>query len=196
MEMRESAVHGSLERNLQNGKMVVDSKNANQSFGQLHELFQYVFKKLKIKERNTREVLVLGFGAGSVAHILLHEMKKDCIIDGVELDKVMLEWAQTEFKKNNSVHLHHADALEFLLENSKTYDLIISDLFQDDLVPEKFYNPLYLGQVNIHRKEQGIAVLNYMPQNDSQKKILLQFAHETGAQIIHKFERNMLLVIG
>ena len=70
-----SPVNGILEVWYISGKYQLDSDNSNYSFGSLHRLFQQVFLKVGLKERNPENLLLLGFGAGSVVSIIRDELK-------------------------------------------------------------------------------------------------------------------------
>jgi predicted membrane-bound spermidine synthase len=83
---------------LNNGTYLLNSGKANYSFGNLHRVFQKVFARTKLAEKNIKSALLLGFGTGSVAHILQHELKINCHITGVEIDSVVIKLARNYFK--------------------------------------------------------------------------------------------------
>ena len=61
-------------------KIMLNGANTNYSYGGLHRVFQKVLKKVNIRERKISEVLILGFGTGSVASILKEELGINCRI--------------------------------------------------------------------------------------------------------------------
>jgi hypothetical protein len=46
---------------------LLNTYNANYSYGSLQDAFRFVFKKIKIEDKKIKNILVLGFGCGSVA---------------------------------------------------------------------------------------------------------------------------------
>jgi len=62
---------------LVNGRYHLNSAHVNYSFGGLHTVFERVFAHLEIQDREFSSVLVLGFGAGSVADILRNRYEKN-----------------------------------------------------------------------------------------------------------------------
>lgn len=135
-----SDISGKLELWLINGKKVLNSANANYSFDSLHQVFQDAFLQVRLKLQPNADVLILGFGGGSVAHILQKEYRFDCKITGVDVDALLFEIAQMHFDMNPSDKLQFitADAHSFVLANDKKYDLIVVDIFVDNQVPKVF----------------------------------------------------------
>jgi len=128
------------------GRNMLFSETANYSFGGLHTIFQQAFKWKPLDLPSHARVLILGFGAGSVARILLDELELDCIIDGVEHDPMIIELAKKYFELdsfNGKVNIHQQDALDYVFQCQQKYDLIVIDLFKDRLVPEAFHTKLF-----------------------------------------------------
>src|ERR1041385_6778137 len=116
VEERKSNVSGKIEVVYSKGKLVLDSAHVNYSFGGLHEGFQKAFFQFKIKEREIKNVLILGFGSGSVASILQDEYGKEINIVGVEKDLEVIELAKKYFsiEKYKNLALHCEDAFDFV----------------------------------------------------------------------------------
>lgn len=121
-----------------NGRKVLDSENANLAWGGLHVFFQKTFEQIKLDKQHIDNALLLGFGAGGVAHILQKELSIDCEIKGIEIDSKLIEIAKEHFDfdelKNTEIII--IDAAEFLGKNSDQYDLVVVDLFFDIQIPE------------------------------------------------------------
>ncbi|MBE9480460.1 MAG: hypothetical protein IMY69_02060, partial [Bacteroidetes bacterium] len=75
IEKTSSQINPYLEIKKEKGKYILNSKNVNYSYGGLHKAFQKIFRKINLKEEKIKNVLILGFGAGSIASILLDEYK-------------------------------------------------------------------------------------------------------------------------
>lgn len=130
--------YGPLRLVYESGHLVVNSGHANQSFGNLHAIWQQCLNDQPIHARSPGSVLILGFGAGSSAHILRREMGLKAPILGVDGDPAMLRLARTRFKADRleNLQLLEADAHAFLAAHDKQYDLVLVDLCHElDLAP-------------------------------------------------------------
>ena len=127
VEKRKGTVTPYLEVIKSNRKYLLNSENANYSYGGLHVLFNKFFKQIGIKKYDIKSVLVLGMGAGSVVSLLRQKYKIDCAITAIEKDEVVIELAKKyfEIEKYNPLNIVNADAFEFVNTTYKKYDLII-----------------------------------------------------------------------
>lgn len=168
LESRASELNPLLEVNMVNGRLVLDTPNANYSFGGLHRAFQKIFKKLDIGSMTFREILILGYGAGSIASILRKEYNIISRIDGVEHDEVVLSLAEKYFNidRISDVKLSREDACRFMQSNEKRYDLIIVDIYFDQKVPEKFENIKFLGWLKQALSDKGMIIFNKLSYNE------------------------------
>lgn len=165
MEEKMSAVSGKLEVYYSNGTYRLDAANVNYSFGGLHHVFQKVFRQFNIKDREIRNALILGFGAGSVASILQHEYGKDVSITGVDKDEAVIDLTHKYFStdKYKDLQLHCADAYDFVQKEPATpFDLIVVDIFVDLLVPRKFQDEMFISALNKNLAPGGILFYNFI----------------------------------
>ena len=87
-----SALSKSIEVTWTNGELVLDSENANYSYGSLQRILRLGLKNIgyeKIVPMN--HILVLGVAGGSVIKTLVDEIKYKGKITGVEIDPDYLE---------------------------------------------------------------------------------------------------------
>ena len=177
---------GRLELWLINGKKVLNSAHANYSFDSLHILFQKVFQDVHIVQHPPKHVLILGFGCGSVAHILQREYRFDCTITGVDLDPLMLQIAETHFgiKPSETLALFVADAQTFVAHHTHTYDWIVVDLFVDDSVPATFTENKFLAELTQLLAPNGHLLMNMITSHPEGKRQLAlleaYFSHQRG----------------
>lgn len=165
MEEKMSPISGKLEVYYSNGTYRLDAANVNYSFGGLHHVFQKIFRQFNIKEREIKNVLILGFGAGSVASILQHEYGKDVSITGVDKDPAVIELTHRYFStdKYKDLRLHCADAYDFVQNGPATpYDLIVVDIFVDLIVPGKFQDEIFISALNNNLAPDGILFYNFI----------------------------------
>lgn len=189
-----SEINGAIELSLQNGKLVVDSANANYSYGLLHELFQELIREFKFSHKDLK-VLILGFGAGSIAKILLQEKQLNIHLTGVELDPLMLEIYEKYFKIE-SLHpftLIQDNALHYLEKTTKRFDFILIDVFEDINVPKDLLQINFIQALQKSCKENGGIAMNTMLSKDDSFVQLWKesFAEEAFVKAYHK--ENLVL---
>jgi spermidine synthase len=186
-----------------NGKYILNSMNANYSYGMLQKVFELEFKKINLKNRKIDNVLILGFGAGSVAYVILEKLKMNCHIIGVEKDSKVIslgyKYFNTQRFKNTEIVC--ADAYDYLMENKKHFDLIIVDVYIGNLVPEKMESAEFIDRLKNSIKDKGMVIFNKIIFDEntekSSKKLYDTFSKVMG-QIqyhkIHKHHTNLMLV--
>ena len=180
VEKRESEYSGLLELTLHKGEWKLSTTNAIYSFGSHYSSFRTAFKRLHIEKLPVRNVLLFGVGIGSIAELL----KKHPTIENltaVDIDRDMIEWAkelwpEVKFKTEFIV----SDALDWLLKSSdnELFDLILIDIFIDDLTPEQFTTNQFLSLVKQKMNESSMLI--YSKINATQE-------HKNANQI---FEKN------
>ncbi len=158
------------------GKLVVNSPNANQSYGSLHRVMRMALRDLDLAEDPPRDVLILGFGAGSVASILRKEMQLNCHIVGVEGDPIMLLLARKRFRMDQMAELAlvEMDAFDFVREHVRTYDLVIVDLFKDLEFTQGLEGAEFMGGLKRLTRSGGRVLINTVVNND---ELLARSAH-------------------
>jgi len=168
IEERKSEVSGKIEVIYSNGKYVLDSAHVNYSFGGLHTVFQKAFSQFKIREREIKNVLILGFGCGSIASILQDEYGKEVEIIGVEKDEEIIELAKKYFSvdKYKNLNLYHEDAYDFVFRCDEKFELIVMDVFIDLNVPENFFEEKFISQLGNLLSDKGILFYNVVIHNE------------------------------
>ncbi len=159
----QSKINGQLELNWHKGKLMLDTKNVNYSYGALQsalaEGFIHIGKK---KVRNFNNILVLGMGAGSVIETLRKKFKNEGKITAIEIDPVVVDIAKKYFKVDafSQLEIVVADAFAFVKENKSNYDFILVDLFIDRETPQKFSSPEFLENLVNLIAAQGTILFN------------------------------------
>jgi spermidine synthase len=173
IETFNSAKNGKLLVEIVGGKLMLNTRNANQSFDGLHQLFQLIFADLKTDLANINQVLCLGLAGGSVVHILRNELQLPCKITAVEYDEVMVQIAQKHFglQQFDNLNVIIADAFTYAEQQAfnQVFDLILVDLFEDNKVANGIFNPLFNEQL-LEMCPHGIMVINTICKNQVQEK--------------------------
>lgn len=135
-----SNLNGKLTVAWEGDRKVLNSKNTNYSYGGLQEVLNRGLRQISMN--NISSVLVLGMGAGSVVDSLRNESNYQGPITGIEIDPLVIEIAEKEFKSVGfeNVKWVLADAIEYVAEAKDKFDLIVVDVFIDAKVPQGIYD--------------------------------------------------------
>ena len=95
IETTESILNPILKIVLRNGRLLLNTQNANYTYGSLEDAFKFVFKKIKIEDKKLNKILILGFGCGSVAALFNGYINIE--ITGIEADEKVLELYEKYF---------------------------------------------------------------------------------------------------
>lgn len=195
-----SIVNGKLEVWLVNGKLILNSAHANQSYDSLHFVFKQVFENIQLANQPVRNTLLLGLGAGSVPAIIEEELVMHCKITAVEKDPLMIELGKKYFDLNRFKHLQIVmdDAMHYVQSCKQQFELIIIDLFVDDHVPEPFTSELFLTDLNRLLSREGFVLFNMIVQTPSQleqfKRVHRFFSEQDGVtKILQPIATNKVL---
>ena len=150
---------------IQDGKYVLNAKNANYSFATLHRVFQQTLSKVDLK--NAQSILILGCGAGSIPTIIFKELELSPKIDAVEIDKKVIDLGNKYFGLNQftSLNIVIDDAMNFVKTTNNKYDLILVDLFHGIDVPEQFLTQQFFEQLKAILNDNGEILFNYVAYN-------------------------------
>jgi spermidine synthase len=175
-----------LEVTIENGKYVLNAAHANYSFGSLHFIFNKAFQTIKIGERGLKNVLLLGLGGGSVPVLLFEEFKMNCHITAIEIDEKVIELAKKYFNIQRFQHLEIIceDAFDYVRHCNKKFDLIISDIFIDNKVPEKIESKEFLLTIKKLMQKDSIFLFNKIP------------GIENGIESFNLLQKNVTTIFG
>jgi predicted TPR repeat methyltransferase len=165
-----------LEIQLMDGKKVLNSKNANYSFGSLHQVFQYAFKQFLPRLTNVNNVLILGFGAGSVYNILRKDYQYKGNITGVEIDEKVIQWAYKYFnlpENDNKLNIVTDDVEHFIYYTNSKYDLIIVDVYKDLIIPEGVLSPQFFKHLSQNLLNSDGQIIFNVVENHNKADFLL-----------------------
>ena len=198
-----SLVSKSIEVTWANGELVLDSENANYSYGSLQRILRKGLKNIgfsKITKMN--HILVLGVAGGSVIKTLVDEIKYKNKITGVEIDPEIIKVANTYFKLNEIENLEIIidNAFVFVLKTRKKYDLIIIDIFQDTQMPSFLFEKFFVNRICSLLKSHGFILFNTMILNEKQnvrnKKYVSEFyKNQFKIRSIPRVEQHNELII-
>ena len=152
------------EVNYENGIKVLNSENANYSFGSLHQIMLKGIDEV-LKKHKPRRILILGLGAGSILSIMKKKFKWPYTYTAVELDADIVRLKLTHFDEtgtdNGEILCLDANIAIHQLEDH-SYDLIVDDVFWDNSIPEFCKEQDYLKRNHALLSEGGIYMRNTM----------------------------------
>lgn len=177
IEVTEGTHNHYLEVLYSKGRYQLNTENAIYSFEDLYINYYQAFEALKIKERAINNVLILGFGLGSIPVMLERNFNQTYHFTGVELDEEVLVLANKYGISNLSspIELICADALQFVRQCTSTFDLVCMDVFKDAAVPLAFETLDFLKDLKSLIAEDGLLLYNRMAHNEIQKEANQQF---------------------
>jgi len=162
--------NGCLELTISNGRTLLNTENSNYSYGSLQRILKFAL--LKVDLSTTKDILVLGLGGGCVIESLRNEFNYNNRITCIDIDPVIIEIAKNEFgiSEDNKTYIICKDAYDYILQDGINFDLIIVDLFIDNIVPKKIITKEFWQGVINRLKIGGVIIFNSMciPHSDFQ----------------------------
>ncbi|KAF0145456.1 MAG: spermidine synthase [Nitrospirae bacterium] len=127
----------------------------------LFEFTQMGFISLAFLDREPKDVLFVGLGAGAMPRYF-NRHYPEANIDIAEIDPDMLAVAQKYFylKENEMMKVHIEDGRLFVKRSKKKYDWIILDAYQNDYIPFHLTTLEFLKEVKGRLKDDGVIVTN------------------------------------
>lgn len=176
-----SEVNDTLEVCYVNGKLVLDSKNTNYSYGNLQKVLKKGLLKIGKEQINQfQNTLILGVGAGCVIETLVEEFNYQQKIIGIELDKKVIKIAQDYFNLNRfkNFDLIQYNAFDYVLETKQKFDFIIIDIFQDTKMPYFLFEIFFMKKIHEILNKKGIVLFNTMVINTNDEKRNIKFIQD------------------
>jgi len=205
--VRIETVHGELDHvlevNLYRGKLFLDTEQVNYSYGALQEVFDHAFQSTQLYDRDIRSGLILGFGSGCVAELLLSKCYDRINITGVEADQEVIRLTKEYFPigNNTRISIIHNNAMKFVVNERNRYDLIVVDLFVEDEVPHDCRQPAFLKQLHELLNSKGSVYFNIMNRSseadeiaDFEKTFSLVFRNTRSIKVHRGGEGNTVVV--
>ncbi len=162
LDTASTALNPVLQLSLRNGRFYLTTTNAVYSHGDLYDNFLQAFKKLDFAKNNFNNILVLGFAMGSVPYMLERVFHQKFHCTGVEADDKIADWAERFVlpELTNPVNLHRGDAIDFVEKCSLQFDLVVMDVFLDDVIPQQFESDVYLQKLKNLLGPNGLLLFN------------------------------------
>ncbi len=151
-----------------NGRLRLDGPTVNYSFGTLHTILAAALQQVGIRERAPRSVLLLGLGAGSLVSLLRRQFHVAAPIVAVESNGEILRLAKAHFglARWPDLEIVQQDAVAFVATDTRTFDLVVVDLFVDAVVPSACRERPFLLAVRQRLSPRGLLLFNLIAATD------------------------------
>lgn len=157
----DSLLSGTLELNLINGRLRLDSQDSNYSYGRLQKVLEKGLSH--IWNPAWQRILILGLGGGSVVVSLRKKFGFRGIVDAVEADPVCLNLAKETFlilDKYQPINVYLNRAEDFLSNTNTKWDCIIMDVFVNNSVPAACLEENFVLKLIQYLTPTGTALIN------------------------------------
>ena len=127
----------------------------------LFEFTQMGFVSLAFLDKDPKDVLFVGLGAGAMPKYFTGRYP-DAVIDIAEIDPDMVSVAKKYFyfKETDRMKAYENDGRIFVKRTKKKYDWIILDAYQNDYIPFHLTTLEFLKEVKSRLKDNGVVVTN------------------------------------
>lgn len=166
---------------LDQGRLQLLSGDAIYSWDDLYRNFLVAFGKLNLEKRNYEDVLLLGLGLGSVPLILEQKYGRNYNYTAVEWDETVAELASryTLPRLKSFIEIVTADAEVFVEVCEETFDMVIVDIFEDDLTPPQFETQEFLETCADMLRPGGLLLFNRLHGEGKDKTFSERFFERT-----------------
>jgi SAM-dependent methyltransferase len=147
---------------LDRGRLQLLAGNAIYSWDDLYRNFRVAFEELDLGNRKLDDVLLLGLGLASVPYILEKKHGKTCHYLAIEADeeiaRLALEYSLPRLK--SYVEVVTADAEMYVEICEEQFDMVVMDIFEDDLTPPQFETREFLENCAARVRPGGLLLFN------------------------------------
>ena len=200
LETVASSVNDYLEVYLISNRLRLTTMDAIYSYDDRYFNFVSAFKEIKLPE-NDAQILVLGLGLGSIPLILERKFRKKYIYTAIEKDSASL-YLFNRYQKDrlkSPVNIFHADAVDFLRENTDRYHMICVDVFIGDAIPSHLKETPFLNNLRTALHPGGIVLWNMLYDTENQVEeadafLELLFKNYFPDTVTHQVLGNIILI--
>ena len=121
-----------------------------------------------LMNKNVKNILLVGFGSGIIVNQFEKIFEKLDRIDVVDIEENIFDIAKNyfDFKDSKKINFFLQDALIYLKNNKRKYDLIIVDVAGNEGIDERFLSVEYLNLIKKNLKKKGIFISNLPSSRD------------------------------
>ncbi len=173
IESAPSEINPHLYVSLSKGRFMLSTARAVYSHGDLYDNFVKTFKRVDWSKIPGSDILLLGYGLGSIPAIL-EKMNLEFQYTGVEKDANVIYLASKYSLPylDSPIHLYEADAEAYMDQQSQNYAVICMDIFLEDEIPSRFIKKEFMKQLDSALKKNGVLFANTLRPKDEENQEL------------------------
>lgn len=162
---------------LHRGRYKLITDGAIYSYGDLYSNYRKSFERLNWTTHSYESCLILGLGMASIPYMLVKRFDKHLRFTAVEIDELVTKLAYDYVLRpeNINVEVFTADAASFLEWHEGKYDMICSDVFVGDKIPEELETEEALLAMKDLLKPGGVLLYNRLSRYGADKAKSLKF---------------------
>lgn len=185
IESLSSDYNESLHVLLSKGRYQLCTPNAIYSFADKYDNFTETFNQLNLDGISISDVLLLGFGLGSIPYMLENKYGKSYSYTGVEIDDTVIYLASKYVLDDlkSDMLIINADAWNFVQQSETKFDMICIDIFTDDKIPELFLTQEFLENTKSILCDGGILLFNHLGMRPQDTKAALDYHNEIFSKV-------------
>jgi predicted membrane-bound spermidine synthase len=173
VESTSSEYNDALFLKLSRGRYQLCTPDAIYSWADKYDNYALSFSTMELDRFHNADVLILGFGLGSIPYMLENNFDKKYSYTGVDIDPEVIrlagKYVLSELK--SPVTLIQADAMQYLMSSTLKFDIIASDIFINDSIPDQYLSENYFNTVKNRLLKHGVFMMNMLYRTASDKKI-------------------------
>ncbi len=201
LESTSSDYNDVLDVYLSKGRYQLCTSGAIYSYEDKYVNFFEVFKALNWDNLNIQKVLLLGLGLASIPQMLEKNFKKNFEYHAVEIDDEIIRLAHKYIVENLESHIQimEMDAAVYVEIAQEKYDMIIVDIFENDIVPFQFELNSFLKRTSELLNDNGVLLFNRLNIDEKSKRKTLTYFEEVFKPIFPEAEpiyirENIILI--
>ncbi|MGB0850659.1 MAG: spermidine synthase [Bacteroidia bacterium] len=165
-----------------NGRKMLNTKDANFSFGNGYKVFEKALSLISDEVHSSHRVLILGFGCGSILDLLEKKYRYEGEIHGVEYDPVIIDLYQRHFASNyqNKPIISIDDAESFVSNSNQAFDIIFIDLFLELENSSLIFKTKFIEDTSRLLSDTGVLVFNTTNQSQDDQRRLTELMMSLG----------------
>ena len=162
---------------LNRGRYQLCTANAVYSHEDLYDNFTRAFQQIKLDQLDIQNVLVLGFGLGSIPQMLEKVFNKQYHYTAIEIDEQVLYLAHKYILPDlkSGMNLICSDAYAYVMQTTEQFDMITVDVFLDDEIPEVFQSIDFLEKAKSLLSPNGILLYNCLAYTEKDRALSQTF---------------------
>ena len=170
------------------GRKMLNTRDANFSFGNGYKVFEKAMGAIESEIARANSVLILGFGCGSILHLLDKEYSDFTgTITGIEYDPEIVRLFHAHFSSNYmEVDVQVQDASTYVKEAVAKYDIVFIDLFMELDNAPLIFEKEFVGGLKRITERGGTLVFNTTkrhPEDNSKLTDLMQMLSNDFEQV-------------